>query len=279
MLMVLLRLHLQTSSWWMMVVGQDNTCCFFYQSKSISTLLGPKSYQHILPFNCWTVHNNSEFHSSIATFPGNKSHLTTLKKGDQSVQRTEKQLLVIYDEDSIMDRPGLGIPACVHLVIAHLLLLTWQAWQEAWPCCEAKRGDLSLDASPGSPGDEESQVGFHLRKTSQTQNTCFIMFLIVGSNPAEFKPGITTPEATVVIQFMVSRCLPMMLLMFGSSSSVRKGPSLPSTVLRWEVRPQKVLMLRMEAWLCFFEVGHQLTHLVPLGSDKKSWLIGNYEKM
>ena len=38
---------------------------------------------------------------------GNKSQFTTLKKGDASVQRCEKQLLVVYDEQSIMDRPGI----------------------------------------------------------------------------------------------------------------------------------------------------------------------------
>lgn len=36
--------------------------------------------------------------------PGNKSVLTTLKKGDAPVQRCERTMMVIYDEDSIMER-------------------------------------------------------------------------------------------------------------------------------------------------------------------------------
>ena len=72
----------------------------------------------------------------------------------------------------------------------------------------------------------------------------------MGSNPAEFKSGITTLEPTVVIQFMVWRCHPTMV-MSGSSKSVRKRPSLASTVWRWEVRHQKVLNQK-EAWIYFF---------------------------
>ena len=37
---------------------------------------------------------------------GNKNVLTTLKKGEAAVQRSEKSLMVVYDEDSIMERPG-----------------------------------------------------------------------------------------------------------------------------------------------------------------------------
>ena len=42
----------------------------------------------------------------VFNHPGNKSQFTTLKKGESSVQRCEKQLLIVYDEQSIMDRPG-----------------------------------------------------------------------------------------------------------------------------------------------------------------------------
>lgn len=37
---------------------------------------------------------------------GHKAALTTFKKGDVSIPRCEKQLIVVYDEESIMERLG-----------------------------------------------------------------------------------------------------------------------------------------------------------------------------
>ena len=64
------------------------------------------------------------FNFSFASLPylaGNKNAITTLKRGADAVQKSEKTLLVIYDEESIIAR--LGLPAAkqksqhLHLLI------------------------------------------------------------------------------------------------------------------------------------------------------------------
>ena len=47
--------------------------------------------------------------ASLTYLAGNKNAITTLKRGGDAVQKSEKTLLVIYDEESIIAR--LGLPA------------------------------------------------------------------------------------------------------------------------------------------------------------------------
>ena len=35
---------------------------------------------------------------------GNRSQLTTLKRGDETVAKAEKQIQIVYDEESILNR-------------------------------------------------------------------------------------------------------------------------------------------------------------------------------
>lgn len=157
MLMVLLPLPLRISSWWMMVGEEDNTCCFLNQSKSMSTLLGPKA---ITPHQLFL---------SLFNFNGNLSR-KQISFGDSQEGWSIGSALWEAAADCLWwgqhhGEARAGGP-CMSLP-CHWpsLLLTWQAWQEAWPCCEAKWADLSLDASPGSPGDQESKVGFDQTNT------------------------------------------------------------------------------------------------------------------
>lgn len=90
---------------------------------------------------------------------GNKSQFTTLKKGESSVQRCEKQLLIVYDEQSIMDRPGVRTLQFDHHVFPPSDAEPWEAWEETELCCQAKRDNPHAHAAQWTEDPEKEQAG------------------------------------------------------------------------------------------------------------------------
>ena len=94
--------------------------------------------------------------ASITYLAGNKNAITTLKRGGDAVQKSEKTLLVIYDEESIIAR--LGLPAAQKIPSCSSFDRLPKAWSKAQLCHQASWDSACAHATKWGKGCEESKA-------------------------------------------------------------------------------------------------------------------------